>query len=222
MGLYSKSVGPEGRGRRAGKRAERRRIQAELYDAHRLTPEERWALMDVAPSSEADRTGLSLFPGIYDLAQHPSEMSEAAARSARFLRGVRLDLPRGYTADNLNQLIEDGVGELHRVATLCGAILVGRNYGLYDNRVARRGVRHPQSHLIPPGFVLSAFVDSIISVASLNTELTAQINEGLTSYRGMETPNKLKDQEPRQFIYGTLRGKTNPLLYLADVDLRFV
>jgi len=220
--FYDLTLGAEGKTRRAQKRAAYQQARAELYDPHRLTQEELWALMEVAPSPEAERIGLPIFPGINQIAQHPEEMIEAAAKNARFLRAVRLDLPYRYSGDRLGQLVSEGKLELEQAARLCGAFLVGCHYGLYDNRVAGHAVRHPQNRLVPHGFILSAFVDSVRNAGPISDEVASQLDQGVESYSGIQSQRKLKDIEPGQFTNGTAAGDPKPCLYLLDIDLRFV
>ncbi|HXE10318.1 MAG TPA: hypothetical protein VN554_02730 [Verrucomicrobiae bacterium] len=190
----------------------------------KLTPTEalELGLYDISP--EARGSGLPVLEPTVRVAQQPHEMRQAADRAASFTRAIRF-IPPTYAAGKLTlregvQLLDD---ELLEVAEHCGALVISHRWGLINAR-SQPYTRHPQSPLVPSGYMLVAEVDALKDPRPLSPPSVNAVEEGVFAYRCAKQPDQpfLSDLYPEQFLETAGEAPADqPRLYLTDIDGRF-
>jgi hypothetical protein len=187
-----------------------------------LTPTEalELGLYDVSPA--ARDSGLPVFEPTRRVAQQPQEMRMAADSTASFTRAIRFITP-AHAAGELTlregmRMLDD---ELLEIAGFCGALVVGHRWGLIDTR-SQPYARHPQSDLVPAGYMLVAEVDALKDARPLSPTSIRSVEEGVFKYRCAKQAGQpyLTDIYPEQFLE-TAPPESEPSLHLTDIDGRF-
>lgn len=190
----------------------------------KLTPTEALELGLYDVSSEARASGLPVFEPVVRVAQQPHEMRQAADNAASFVRAIRF-IPPAYKEGELSlregmQMLDD---ELLEVAGYCGALVVPHQWGLVNTR-SQPYVRHPQSPLVPAGYMLVAEVDAVADPRPLSPRSIGLVEEGVFAYRCAKPPGErfLTDIYPAQFLETPGEAPADdPRLHLIDLDGRF-